>query len=113
MVWLASVTGSSVPLVASARAVTVTGVRLVRSAAAPTVTSKVALPLSTIWYTDTYFFSVFLAWGIKAMVLKLGGAKFYQRTRPFFIGIILGEVVCAGGWVVVDYVTGMTGNIVF
>ncbi len=67
----------------------------------------VALPLSTIWYTDTYFFSVFLAWGIKAMVLKLGGAKLYQRTRPFFIGIILGEVVCAGGWVVVDYVTAI------
>ena len=45
----------------------------------------VALPISTIWFTDVFFFSVFLAWAIKAVVLKFGGAAFYRRTRPFFI----------------------------
>ena len=44
----------------------------------------VALPISTIWFTDVFFFSVFLAWAIKTVVLKFGGAAFYRRTRPFF-----------------------------
>ena len=73
----------------------------------------VALPLSTIWYTDTYFISVFLAWGIKAIVLKFGGANLYRRTRPFFVGIILGEATCAGVWTMVDYFTGTIGNRIF
>ena len=73
----------------------------------------VALPLSTIWYTDTYFFSVFLAWGMKATVLKFGGARLYRRTRPFFMGIILGEATGAGVWAIVDYFTGTIANRVF
>ena len=73
----------------------------------------VALPISTIWFTDVFFFSVFLAWGIKVLVLKFGGGAFFRRTRPFFIGIVLGETVCAGLWIAIDYVTGMIGNAVF
>ncbi len=73
----------------------------------------VALPISTITYTDNYFFTVFIAWGIKALVLRFGGATLYRRTVPFFIGIILGEVVCAGTWGVVDFFTGMVGNMVY
>ena len=73
----------------------------------------VALPLSTIWYTDTYFFSVFLAWAMKAAVLKFGGATLYRRTRPLFMGIILGEATGAGVWVIVDYFTGTIANRIF
>lgn len=73
----------------------------------------VALPLSTIWYTDTYFFSVFLAWAMKAIVLKFGGATLYRRTRPLFMGIILGEATGAGVWVIVDYFTGTIANRIF
>ena len=73
----------------------------------------VALPLSTIWYTDTYFFSVFLAWAVKSVVLKFGGGKLYRATQPFFIGVILGEAVCAGMWIVIDYFTGMIKNRIF
>ena len=36
-------------------------------------------------------FSVFLGWGCKAMILKIGGAPLYQKFRPFFIGLILGH----------------------
>ncbi len=70
----------------------------------------VALPLSTIAYTDYFFLSVFLAWAVKAVVLKFGGGELYRTTRPFFLGIILGEVMCSGVWVIVDYFTGMVGN---
>lgn len=70
----------------------------------------VALPVSTIWMTEHYYFSVFLAWGIKALVMKFGGASLYRTTRPFFIGIIVGEAVCLGMWSIIDYFTGKVGN---
>lgn len=65
-----------------------------------------ALPLSTVWYMDWFGFSVFLAWGIKAIILRVGGADLYRKARPFFIGMILGEVICSGGWSVVSAFTG-------
>lgn len=65
-----------------------------------------ALPLSTVWYMDWFGFSVFLAWGIKAIVLRVGGADLYRKARPFFVGMILGEVICSGGWSVVSAFTG-------
>lgn len=71
----------------------------------------IALPVSTIWMTEHYYFSIFLAWGIKALVMKFGGATLYRKTRPFFIGIILGEAVCLGAWSLIDFATGKVGNI--
>ena len=70
----------------------------------------IALPVSTIWMTEHYYFSIFLAWGIKALVMKFGGATLYRKTRPFFVGIILGEAVCLGTWSLIDFATGMVGN---
>ncbi len=70
----------------------------------------IALPVSTIWMTEHYYFSIFLAWGIKALVMKFGGATLYRKTRPLFIGIILGEAVCLGTWSLIDFATGKVGN---
>ena len=58
----------------------------------------------------TMFFSVFLAWAIKSVVLKYGGPRLYFKTRPFFLGLILGQFAICGVWYVVDYFTGTTGN---
>jgi len=56
------------------------------------------------------WFSVFLAWLIKVVILKYGGPRTYRSTRPFFIGAILGQFVVAGAWLIIDYFTGMTDN---
>lgn len=58
----------------------------------------------------TMFFSVFLAWAIKSVVFKYGGPGLYLKTRPFFLGLILGQFVPAGVWYVVDYLAGASGN---
>ncbi len=73
----------------------------------------VALPVSTIAYTDYFFINVLLAWGVKSLVLRFGGARLYRSTRPFFMGIILGEAVCTGLWIAVDYFTGTVSNMFF
>jgi hypothetical protein len=43
-------------------------------------------------------------------VLRFGGLKIYQKFAPFFIGLVLGECVTIGGWVVVDLILGTRGN---
>ena len=58
------------------------------------------------------WFSVFLAWLLKSMILRYSGASGYHRTRPFFLGLILGHTSVAGVWLIVDYFTGMNGNVV-
>ena len=65
-------------------------------------------PISPVF--GTVFFSVFLAWLFKSVVLKYGGPKLYTKTRPFFLGLILGQFISAGLWMVIDYFTGMTDN---
>ena len=56
------------------------------------------------------WFSVFFALVIKTAVLAYGGANLYRRLMPVFLGLILGEVVSAGAWLIVDYFTGTQGN---
>jgi hypothetical protein len=57
------------------------------------------------------WFSVLAALIIKSVVLKYGGPIVYRRLIPFFLGLILGEIVAAGFWLIIDYSTGMQGNI--
>jgi uncharacterized membrane protein len=55
--------------------------------------------------------SVFVALIVKSVVLKYGGPTLYRRTIPFFLGLILGEIVPAGFWLMIDAFTGMHGNV--
>ncbi len=41
-------------------------------------------------------FPLFLAWGAKALILRLGGIRLYRTARPFFLGLILGYYFAAG-----------------
>ena len=66
--------------------------------------------VSTGWVMNSIWFSVFLAWLIKILVLKYGGPAMYQRTRPFFLGVVLGQFVVGGLWLLIDGFTGMVGN---
>ena len=42
-----------------------------------------------------------------------GAPRCNRSTRPFFMGIILGEAVCTGVWIAVDYFTGTVSNAFF
>jgi len=56
------------------------------------------------------WFSVFIAWLVKVIVLKLGGIALYRRTRPFFLGMVLGAFTTAGVWLIIDNFTGRRGS---
>lgn len=36
-------------------------------------------------------FSIFIAWGIKTIILRIGGVDLYRRLRPFFLGLLVGH----------------------
>jgi hypothetical protein len=66
--------------------------------------------ISTFLIMTYVWFSIFLSWGIKSIVLKYGGPGLYRSTRPFFLGLIMGQIFVAGMWLVIDFFTGMVGN---
>ena len=56
------------------------------------------------------WFSTFLGWLVKVVILKIGGIKIYQKLMPAFLGLILGEFVVIGAWALVDLIAGTRGN---
>lgn len=52
------------------------------------------------------WFSVFIAWVIKAFIMKYGGAEVYNKSKHFFLGLILGSFVTAGIWIIIAFLTG-------
>ncbi len=59
------------------------------------------------------WFSFFLAWLIKAVLIKYGGPRLYSKAVPFFLGLIIGQCVAAGAWVAIDFFAGRAGNTIF
>jgi hypothetical protein len=57
-------------------------------------------PLKAFW------FSIFIGWCGKRLLLRYGGAAAFRRARPFFIGLIVGEILSAGMWMFVGLCTG-------
>jgi hypothetical protein len=72
-----------------------------------------SFPVSFVWTTHHLMPSIFYAWVVKVIVLRYGGPKWYRRTRPFFLGMILGQYVSGGLWIVIDRFTGMQANYLF
>ena len=72
-----------------------------------------SLPISSMWPTDMIVLSVMLSWMFKSLILKFGGPALFQRLKPFFIGLVAGQFSSMGFWVVVDYLTGMSDNVVY
>ena len=73
----------------------------------------IGFAVGSVWLMSSLWFSIFLAWLLKRMILRYGGPKIYKNSIPFFLGLILGQYTCAGVWFVIDYFTKMTGNQVF
>jgi len=72
--------------------------------------SPLGYTISANWMTGAIFGSAFAAWLFKALILKYGGPRLYRNLRPFFLGLILGEIVTAGTWLCIDYLTGHTDS---
>lgn len=51
-----------------------------------------SIPLRRWW------FAIFIAWLIKGLILKFGGHNVYKKSVPFFLGLIMSNIV----WIIVE-----------
>jgi hypothetical protein len=65
----------------------------------------VAYPLATSFTLNTgLWFSIFLSWLAKWLILRHRGLKLYRQTFPMFIGLIFGEFIIGGLWSIIGIV---------
>ena len=60
-------------------------------------------PMVLLW------FSVLLGWLMKWATLRFGGISMYNRLRPLFLGMVLGEYLSGGIWLIVSAISGRIG----
>jgi hypothetical protein len=60
------------------------------------------------WGIFKLWFSIFLGWSMKYSIIKYGGLKAYRKARPIFLGLVLGEMTCAGIWAIIGMATGVS-----
>ena len=73
----------------------------------------IGFPIGANFMLDKIWACVLLAWALKKLILRFGGAAHYRTSQHFFMGLIMGEALCNGLWLVIDYFTGKVGNAVF
>jgi len=60
-------------------------------------------PMVLLW------FSVLLGWLFKWSTLRFGGISWYNKLRPFFLGLVLGEYLSGSLWLIICSITGKGG----
>lgn len=58
------------------------------------------------WALRHFWWSIFLGWLLKTAIWKFGGARGFKKMRPFFLGLILGDCLIGGVWIVAGLVIG-------
>jgi hypothetical protein len=73
-------------------------------------------PLLPVGYVASYgafvgnaWFSIFLGWLAKVMIVRFGGSSLFLKARPLFVGIIFGEALAAGIWLIINAIAVMNG----
>ena len=62
----------------------------------------VGFALSGAWLTRLTSFTLFLAWLVKFILIRLVGASFYRRSRPIFIGALVAYILVTVMGLMVD-----------
>jgi len=70
----------------------------------------VGFAIGSVWMMDSIWFTCFLSWLTKSLILRYGGNRLYTFLRPAFLGLICGQFTINALWLVVDQITGTTGN---
>ena len=69
--------------------------------------------ICSVNYTDYLWFTFFLAWLAKFVILRVGGKRVFSMARKFFVGMVVGYVTAAGIWAIVDMITNKTNNLLY
>lgn len=67
----------------------------------------VGYAMSYIVYLPREWLSVFIGWLCQTLLLRYGGFGSFRRFRPLFLGLIVGAMLAAGVWLIIDGFTGL------
>lgn len=65
------------------------------------------------WPMIQLWFSIFLGWFFKSIILRYGGLRSYVKFRTFFLGMVMGEFLSGGIWLIIDFIAGKSGHRIF
>ena len=72
------------------------------------------LPVGYLMCTSGYifiaWFSLFLGWLAKVIILRVGGAKLFNDLKPLFIGLIFGEAMATALWLIITLILAAGGR---
>jgi hypothetical protein len=69
----------------------------------------VGLLIAYGWPIKQIWFSIFLGWLLKILIVRFGGMGLFRMARNIFIGLIIGEAAAAGFWLIVCLVLSAKG----
>lgn len=72
----------------------------------------IGFPVADVWMMNQIWASVFVAWLVKTILLRYGGARTYARSIPFALGLIMGQLLVAGIFMFVESFTGKVGHFI-
>jgi hypothetical protein len=56
------------------------------------------------------WFSVFVGWLAKRIVVRLGGSAAFRKMRPLFIGLVMGEALAGAFWAMMNLAAALAGH---
>lgn len=70
----------------------------------------VAYLASHVWYIRMLWWSIFLGWLCKVLILRFGGATLYQQLKTIFVAFVVGEAIAAGFWLAIALILVALGE---
>lgn len=64
----------------------------------------VGYAISSSWSMNCLWLPIFIAWLVKAVILRYAGYKAFQEAIPFALGLVLGEFVIGSLWTIIGIV---------
>jgi len=61
----------------------------------------IGFAITSSWAINIVWFPLLIAWIIKVSILHYGGLQLYRRALPFFLGLIIGEMIPGCLWSIV------------
>ena len=76
-----------------------------------------AWPLLPVGYVASHgsfiansWFSIFVGWLAKVLIVRFGGASLFNKAKPLFVGMIFGEALAAAVWLGVNAIVVAHGG---
>ena len=68
----------------------------------------IGFAISSSWAINLVWMPMFIAWIAKGLIMRYGGVRLYRQAMPFFIGMILGQMLVGSAWHLIGLALGIT-----